>query len=387
MSGWEVRQGDVLDRLRELPDESVQCCITSPPYYGLRDYGVEGQIGLEGTPREFVEKMVGVFAEVRRVLRADGTLWLNLGDSYASGGNRWPKQSRNAGGRVMHAKGSTGCKPKDLLGVPWMVAFALRADGWYLRRDIIWSKPNPMPESVSDRPTSAHEYIFLLSKSPSYHYDAQAIRERDSGRGSGNGFDQRLDHRLTQNGVGKVEPWLPGAGRNKRSVWEIATQPYPEAHFATFPERLVEPMVLAGTSPKACGECGAPWRRLVEREVDESRRARKKPLVPRVSAESGRNGHGSATFGHYLTTRTVGWEPTCEHEDDSGSCLVLDPFAGSGTTLKVAVERGQRALGIELNPEYVTLAERRLEGVTEPLFTIEIVGDRDADPPSDGRRA
>lgn len=344
-ASWEIRQGDVLDRLREMPDESVHCCITSPPYYGLRDYGVDGQIGLEETPEEFVGKLVEVFAEVRRVLRADGTLWLNLGDSYAGS---WGAQSRGASdngtstltgsplsGRQIAAhpkrSGKTGSiptganyKPKDLLGIPWMIAFALRADGWYLRRDIIWSKPNPMPESVADRPTSAHEYIFLLSKSPTYFYDAEAIREarstsrdpvpdgwavegthdavshsrrdRSTEKPRGHsrrhaGFNDRWD------GMSKAEQ--SARGRNKRSVWEVATRPYPEAHFATFPEKLVEPMVLAG-----CPAGGT----------------------------------------------------------------VLDPFVGSGTTLKVAVERGRDGIGIELNPEYVKLAERRLAGVTPPLF-------------------
>lgn len=308
-AGWEIRQGDALDRLREMSDQSVQCCITSPPYFGLRDYGMDGQLGLEDTPQMYVERLVAIFREVRRVLRDDGTLWLNLGDSYSHGGNgardetRWPKQSRNAAGyKATHAKRNTGVKPKDLIGIPWLVAFALRADGWYLRRDVIWSKPNPMPESVIDRPISAHEYVFLLSKSPRYFYDADAIREPDSGHASGNGFVR--PHRLTyadDNGPrGQERQWVPGAGRNKRSVWEVAPQPYADAHFAVWPEALVLPMVLAGSPP-----CG----------------------------------------------------------------VVLDPFAGSGTSLVVAVKRGRTGLGIELNPAYVALAEKRLAGVTPPMFT------------------
>ncbi|HXJ92650.1 MAG TPA: site-specific DNA-methyltransferase [Terriglobia bacterium] len=304
-------EGDALARLSEMDAGAVNCCITSPPYFGLRDYGQEGQIGLEATPDEYVARLVGVFAEVKRVLRDDGTLWLNLGDSYAGGGNgsrdpeRWPKQSRsNNGDRIKYAKKGTGLKDKNLLGIPWMVAFALRADGWYLRSEIIWAKPNPMPESVTDRPTKAHEQVFLLSKSRSYYYDSEAIREPDLG----------TDHPRTVHLEASLEPsnglvgphagirtaeGRNGAGRNKRSVWTVATQPYPDAHFATFPPKLIEPMVLAG-----CPRGGT----------------------------------------------------------------VLDPFAGSGTTLQVAEANGRRGIGIELNPDYIALAERRLTGVTPSMF-------------------
>jgi len=233
---WRIIEGDCVEVMRELPDESVQTCITSPPYWGLRDYGVEGQLGLEPTPEEYVANLVAVFREVRRVLRTDGTLWLNLGDSYTSGGR---------------APTPDGLKPKDLVGIPWAVAFALRADGWYLRSDIVWAKGNPMPESVTDRPTRAHEFIFLLSKSPRYYYDADAIREADSGRPSGNGFvrDHRLSYRNADGtGRGRDEQWEPGGGRNKRSVWTVAIQPFPGAHFATFPPALIEPCVLAGSA-------------------------------------------------------------------------------------------------------------------------------------------
>lgn len=315
---WEIREGDVLDRLRGIDAGSIQCCITSPPYFGLRDYGLPagmwgdgwiGCLGLEPSVDQFVVHLVEVFAEVRRVLRSDGTLWLNLGDSYArSAGPRKGNFGRSAKGigipdgnrdsRGRHA----GIKDKDLLGIPWMVAFALRADGWFLRSEIIWHKPNPMPESVIDRPTKSHEQVFLLSKSARYHYEHVAIREADSGHGAGNGFVGRQGMaRATaiDGGVGSKVPWEPGVGRNRRSVWTVATRPYPDAHFATFPPKLIEPMVLAGCP---------------------------------------------------------------------GGGLVLDPFAGSGTTLQVAVERGRNALGIELNPAYVALAESRLAGVTAPLF-------------------
>ena len=230
--------GDVREKLRELPDESVHCAVTSPPYYGLRDYGVAGQIGLETTPQEYVETLVDVFREARRALRDDGTLWLNLGDSYAGGGNYrginseatlTAKQRSNRGAhgisQLLGAKNTPGCKPKDLLGIPWRVAFALQADGWWLRSDIIWHKPSPMPESVTDRPTSAHEHIFLLAKSERYYFDNESVKEPAV-------YSDAMEN--------------AGSMRNIRNVWTIATQPFAEAHFATFPPSLVEPCIKAG---------------------------------------------------------------------------------------------------------------------------------------------
>lgn len=266
---WQVRQGDALEQLRETPDESAQCCVTSPPYWALRDYGVDGQLGLEETPDEYVAKLVAIFDEVRRVLRPDGTLWLNLGDSYAANTLIGaPQHGRAAVQRRRKPHGD--CKPKDLIGIPWMVAFALRADGWYLRRDIIWSKPNPMPESVTDRPTSAHEYLFLLSKSSRYFYDAAAIREQPVWEGQNRSEREPVQSRMPdtaphkglrsdkQRGHGRRHEGFnarwdsmskeeqQALGRNKRSVWTIATRPYPEAHFATFPPDLVEPCIGGG---------------------------------------------------------------------------------------------------------------------------------------------
>lgn len=389
-----ILHGDVLDNLRKLPDASVQCVVTSPPYWGLRDYGtaqwdggaidcdhlkkgkptwgegtqntstlsgkpsndnhereswtgglchkcgatrIDKQIGLEKTPAEYVAKMVEVFREVRRVMRDDGTLWLNLGDSYARAGG-WSNNNgldgvtreqcerarTNAPEGIASQKLADGLKAKDLVGIPWRVAFALQADGWYLRSDIIWSKPNPMPESVTDRPTKAHEYIFLMSKSERYFYDADAIKERAQCEkmrglnmtdtretyGDQNGGNSGL--RDLRRKVRSPAGWKTGPGshgsihedgreqsvkyneiapwRNKRSVWEVATQPYPDAHFATFPEDLVKPCILAGSK---AGD------------------------------------------------------------------VVLDPFGGSGTVGKVALELGRKAILIELNAEYVKLAERR----------------------------
>ena len=317
MDHFTIRHGDARTVLPTLDAESVQCVVTSPPYWGLRDYGVEGQIGLEPTPEEYVTTMVEVFREVKRVLRDDGTLWLNLGDSYAGSGKgqMGDGTSANINDKQSTNKGSTtGClptdyghmKPKDLVGIPWRVAFALQADGWYLRSDIIWAKGvsfcpsysgSVMPESVTDRPTKSHEYLFLLTKSPRYYYDADAVRENwaDGRNGAANG--QNWDRPETQTASPRRPQLAPKTtGRNLRSVWTINPQPFTEAHFATFPTALVEPCVKAGS---AKGD------------------------------------------------------------------LVLDPFAGSGTVGCVALKLDRTFQGIELNPDYCTLARESIEG---PLF-------------------
>lgn len=380
MNTCEIRQGDCLDLLRQMPDESVNCCITSPPYWGLRDYGtaqwqggdpecshkrdskqseltqtwhrnLEGavgdgiykhkckrcgaerkdrQIGLELTPESYVQKMVDVFREVKRVLRDDGTLWLNIGDSYnGSGGNHQPHHKNETGfqgkigaekykGKGRHID-TDGLKPKDLVGIPWMLAFALRDDGWYLRQDIIWHKPNPMPESVTDRCTKAHEYIFLMTKSANYHFDNEAIKEDSVWDVDGTGTIKRAERQREglksnptemKNGIrikypngkhgdGQQSPKTIYGKRNKRSVWSVNVKPYKEAHFATFPKELIEPCVLAG-----CPKDGT----------------------------------------------------------------ILDPFGGSGTTGEVAIENGRNAILLELNPEYVKLAEQRIKTTQPPLF-------------------
>lgn len=317
-----ILTGDCRDVLRTLADGSVQCCVTSPPYYGLRDYGVSGQIGLERSMHDFISELVAVFREVRRVLRDDGTLWLNLGDSYAGGntGGKWREGSARADGEVRgdgaasrrnrNGTGAVdGVKQKDLIGIPWRVAFALQADGWYLRQDIIWSKPNPMPESVRDRCTKAHEYVFLLSKSARYYYDAKAIAEAGEWCGKQLGIVRGTKVRAEAMGRAPSGNERPGADatapdlRNKRSVWEVATQPFGEAHFATFPPALIEPCILAG-----CPVGGT----------------------------------------------------------------VLDPFFGAGTTGLVADRLQRNAIGIELNPQYAEMARRRIHG-DAPLFA-EVAG-------------
>jgi len=307
MSDYKVLIGDCRETLKALPAQSINTCVTSPPYFGLRDYGHEGQMGAEPTPDDFVAALVEVFREVRRVLRGDGTVWLNLGDSYATGttASRQPG-NKSFGENTAKAQGlprigtPDGLKTKDLIGIPWRVAFALQADGWYLRQDIIWHKPNPMPESVTDRCTKSHEYIFMLSKSPKYYYDHEAVKEPAvSTHSSGNGFkrDARESYKNADGSArGNESQWSDiGGKRNRRSVWTVPTKPYKGAHFATFPPALIEPCILA-----ACPEGGT----------------------------------------------------------------VLDPFGGSGTTAGVAVGSGRNAVICELNPEYVELIAERVATVS-----------------------
>lgn len=326
---------ECIEGLKSLPDDSVSCCVTSPPYYGLRDYGTDGQIGMEATPEEYIASLVSVFSEVRRVLRPDGTLWVNIGDSYAgSGKGRTADGKHHKGkGKSSHYEGTAGgtltktkavgCKPKDLIGIPWMLAFALRADGWYLRQDIIWQKPNCMPESVKDRCTKSHEYIFLLSKSPKYYFDAEAISEPIAGsstkRYMQNLEKQRGSDRQPNKTNGPMKAALPRFGgekygasdqeetrtksgrvyvptlrRNKRDVWSVSTAGYKGAHFAVFPEKLIEPCILAG--------------------------------APRGG-------------------------------------IVLDPFMGSGTTAVTCLKNGRHYIGFELNEKYCDIAQQRVSGV------------------------
>ncbi|MBL4839371.1 MAG: site-specific DNA-methyltransferase [Thalassospira sp.] len=354
----EILIGDCRALLAELPDQSVHTCVTSPPYFGLRDYGCDGQIGLEATPAEFLAAMVEVFRDVRRVLRDDGTVWINIGDSYAGGGRGGSpghsphiKQKSNSGSLSVRGvkRDAENFKPKDLMGIPWRLALALQDDGWYLRQDIIWSKPNPMPESVTDRCTKSHEYIFLLTKQDRYHFDHEAIKDDANLTGKGNAasfrggayvggatFDNTNGGK--RNVSGNVQPrgsrdsfkregskrgvshvgqnmgthrpdrddgqW-DIAKRNKRSVWTVATQGFKEAHFATYPPALIEPCILAG-----CPEGGT----------------------------------------------------------------VLDPFGGAGTTGLVADRLKRNAIMIELNPEYAEIARKRIEGDAR-LFSNVTVSD------------
>jgi DNA modification methylase len=365
-----IIQGDCIEGLRTLPDASVHCCVTSPPYWGLRDYGHDGQIGLESTPEAYVARMVEVFREVRRVLREDGTLWLNLGDSYTSTAQGTqnapqPKGSKADPQQWANRRPFTGLKPKDLVGIPWRVAFALQADGWWLRQDIIWHKPNPMPESVRDRCTKAHEYVFLLTKSERYFYDAEAVSEASIGtsarpRFGGSKYGDSSDPKhATKSG----NEYQDTGSRNRRSVWTVTTKPYKGAHFATMPPDLVEPCILAGTSEEGCcPHCGSPWARVTERK--KLTRPRPNAYTKRQGDEGTGNSCANSVAG--VAVETKGWQPTCKcQEHRPEPCLVLDPFAGSGTTLAVAARLGRSGIGCELNPEYIALAEQRIAEARE----------------------
>lgn len=378
MSAWRILTGDAREQLRALESESVHCCVTSPPYFGLRDYGHDDQIGLEATPEEYVSALVAVFAEVRRVLRPDGTLWCNLGDSYAArarGSDRGWERSRlsNPGslqkaqaaslrgtGERHRGKGS-GIKEKDLIGVPWMVAFALRTDGWWLRQEVIWHKRAPMPESVLDRCIRAHEQVFMLSKGPRYFYDAHSLCEQDAGVASGNGFGrpERLSYVDDGTPRGSDEQWLPG--RNRRSVWTLGPEPFPDAHFAVMPTALATDMVLAGTAPCVCSSCGASWTHIIERRrmLDGEHPVERAWGSPEDPYRLPANG-----IGHWrITTETLdcGWEPSCSCGAQAAPAVVLDPFAGAGTTGIAAVRHGRAFIGIEINPDYARLARDRIE--------------------------
>ena len=381
-----ILQGDVIEQLRSLPVDSVHCVVTSPPYWGLRDYGVAGQIGLEPTPEAYVARMVDVFREVRRVLRPDGTLFLNLGDSYAGGATAGSvaalngKQGSNRGShaRIGHPPEiPLGLKPKDLVGIPWRVAFALQADGWWLRSDVIWAKPNPMPESVTDRPAKSHEYVFLLTRSAKYYFDMEAVKEKAE-----YGYSQEIGAKIWNRSGVPGEPGhtpgartIPGDGgtRNLRDVWTIPSQPYPEAHFATYPEALVEKPILAGTSEKGCcAECGAPWERQVSTERTFESGSGKSGILPIGKNGANLQGGGQTVdirMGPITHTATTGWAATCQHAAAVVPCTVLDPFLGSGTTLAVARRLGRNGVGIELNPEYVKLAEKRIGAVSLSFST------------------
>ena len=358
-----------------LPDGSVQTCVTSPPYFGLRDYGVDGQIGSEDSLDAFLATMVEVMREVRRVLRDDGTVWLNMGDSFASStkgsGGTNSFQTSNMGSLYGSRKvDMAGLPAKCKMLVPHRLAIALCDDGWIVRQDIVWAKPNPMPESVTDRPTTAHEFVFLLAKQPRYYYDAEAVREPAAyGRRNWSNVAGNMASVGGGRGSATVSGGDPSAGRNKRSVWHIPSHPFPDAHFATFPPKLVEPCILAGTPQKACPTCGAGW----IREVMRTRSNESWWGKAGVRHEGKYGGQAQMTESHDIRrgptvrTRTTGWAPACDcpDNDGSGKALVLDPFAGSGTTGVVARQMGREFFGVELNPEYAAMANARIRSEGE----------------------
>jgi DNA modification methylase len=364
--------GDALAVLRTLPSESVHCCVTSPPYFGLRDYGVAGQLGLEPTVQEYVAKLVEVCSEIKRVLRPDGTFWLNLGDAYSSGGGKQVVQTKNASHGLDGMRQQTPwIAPKQLLGVPWRVAFALQDSGWWLRSEIIWHKKAGMPENVTDRPTCSHEQIFLLAKSARYFYDYVAVKEPLATPIHKPGNNNHPDKTSGPNDRGghsqwddtKERAWGNEDGRNQRDVWSLGPEPYPGAHFATFVTEVPRRAILAGTSERGCcPSCGTPWKRIIERTGHENQR--EPAHVPDNSVTK-----TDSTGWAPLTRATNEWTPTCAcNAGDPQPCTVLDPFMGSGTTGFVAVELGRDFIGIDINPEYVNkLARNRISGARVPL--------------------
>ena len=413
----QILQGNCIETLQKLDDESINTCITSPPYWGLRDYGTaewiggdpdcphmrttkiskdtstghkamfekgsvvgdaiykkecpkcgavrkDSQLGLEETPEEFVDNLVKVFREVKRVLRDDGTVWLNLGDSYSSGGRTTTTNQSLRGDKdygVTRPKPSKGIKPKDLIGIPWRVALALQQDGWYLRQDIIWHKPNPMPESVKYRCTKAHEYIFLLSKNVKYYFDNEAIKEDSKYHGKDKKSDKgniRYEGKRTSNKDTKAQQSFVTINpkKNKRSVWTITTKPFKGAHFATFPKDLIEPCVLAGCPEKICVGCGKPYERVMQKpkqlEVDRNKRS---------GLDDRKVGGVLDKYNRENPPIDLGVQKQCNCEtNETKAGTVLDPFGGSGTTGIVAVNNNRHAVLCELNQEYINLAKDRI---------------------------
>ena len=371
---------EVLEGLRQLPNDSVHCVVTSPPYWGLRDYGVEGQIGLEETWQEHLDVMIQVFEEVRRVLRSDGVAWVNYGDSYSTktwgrnpGSGRFGRKSE----RVAAPKSQpnrmpqTGLKRGDLVGMPWRFALALQEAGWWLRSDVIWHKPSVIPESVKTRPTKSHEHLFLFAKSARYFYDVDGFREPVS-QESVRRYRRAAPRTDTQRDFPGpprhyLETWsgVTVNGRQARDVWTIATEHRPEAHFATFPRALVERCVRLGTSQHGvCSECGAPWKRQVE-VVDHAgvlgQDWRRRTDAPGYHDDLARGARGSAPSECAPQRTTVGWEPTCKcGGSEVEPAIVLDPFVGSGTTAVVAWSLGRDYLGFDLSEEYLAIARKRI---------------------------
>lgn len=399
--------GDALSQLATLPDESVHCVVTSPPYWGLRAYGGDPcMIGLEDTFDEHVGNLLAVFREVRRVLRKDGTLWLNYGDAYAStppgnkakGLEKWKTSGLhgakisakyaetldNSQGQKRDTIKGSGLKPKDLMLMPCRVALALQQDGWWLRSEIVWAKPNPMPESVTDRPSSAHEKLFLFAKSARYFYDAVAVRRppvsgpsdlkkmeesKDRIGGKHKTLDDPFSKASAATNIGRKRAVGDPSGANLRNVWTIATAPYRGAHFAAFPPALIEPCIKAATSAKGvCPRCGAPWAREAKKSLLPTAKAAKRGVIDErdhgadgndAGANRQKDGH---IPGHRNEFTTVGWKPSCACDPVLAPvpAVVLDPFGGAGTVGLVAARLGRESILIEINPEYAEMARERI---------------------------
>ena len=370
-----------------LAAKSVHTIVTSPPYYGLRNYNVDGQIGLEVTPDEYIANLVAVFRECKRILRDDGTLWVNIGDSYNGSAPNQSGQNGYNDGRENRDKrystgGVNGLKPKDLIGIPWMLAFALRADGWYLRQDIIWAKPNPMPESVKDRCTKSHEYIFLLSKSAKYYYDNEAVKEPVSDVSMKRAeYGWNCDRPSTKNGSMGGEGihtekmgsrFVDPAGRNKRDVWTVTTKPYKGAHYATFNPELIKPCILAGAPETCCAECGAPYERVAE-VISKPDRDNQEVRENRVGVIPGRDKASRMNSKNMesIVYEHKGYQPTCDCNAGTSSGIVFDPFVGSGTTVATAIQLGRKGIGLDLSLTYLCEnAKDRIKAEMLPLLTL-----------------
>ena len=378
----EIYHGDCLKRLKDIPSESVNSCVTSPPYWGLRNYNdEEDQLGQESTPELFVSNLVYVFREIYRILRKDGTLWLNLGDSYAEQSGSGFNTNREQGytNRVQNMqseygdiKVKTGLPRKNLLGMPWRVALALQADGWILRQDIIWHKPNPMPESVTDRCTKAHEYIFLFSKSQKYYYDNESIKEQAK-YPDGPDSPDKLKKGINEKGFEIRSGMQNITGmdkRNKRSVWTVTTKPYAKAHFATYPPDLIEPCILAGVPEKVCIKCREPYiRKIDKKRIKRSELEKGDPRYRPNDYDSEYKDINGKKDAGYTITKDLGLEKQCDcdtEETDGGT--VIDPFGGSGTTALVADRYERNSILVELNEEYIELAKERIMPNTQSLF-------------------
>lgn len=371
--------GDCREVLKTLPENSVHCVVTSPPYYGLRSYGIgteNGEIGLEESPQQYVDTMVAVFREVRRVIRDDGTVFLNIGDTYAANRSYQITDNKHCDvGNSSAMRVPVGLKPKDLMMIPARVALALQEDGWWIRSEIVWCKKSSMPESVTDRPTSATEKIFLLTKSARYFYDAEAVKEPSKCVGvivktNGNkGMDKGYDGHRTRDGLRRGV--TVAESRNLRNFWLLGPDPYPGAHFATMPRRIPEIAIMAGTSEAGCcAECGSPYQRIVEKGLTahdgqtqtiypKGTTSNRLALLRQAARERGEE--------YRNESRTIGWQPACTCNAPSRPCTVLDPFGGSGTTGMVAEQLGRDAILIELNPDYIALQKQR---TAQPAFSF-----------------
>ncbi len=386
----KILHGDVRAMLAGLEADSVQCVVTSPPYYGLRDYGVDGQIGHEPTPAEFVAELVAVFAEVRRVLRPDGVCWLNMGDSYAGSG-KGPTGKRGIGDQAarqgFHGQHIERSVPaKNLLLIPWRLTIALQDDGWYVRSVVAWCKTSAMPESVQDRPTSAWEPIIMLTKSARYYYDADAVRQpvskapaNDPRVGTERAFD--YDGAASRFGnVGAARTQARGVvgsadGANLRNWWPLGPEPSRAQHYAAFPTEIPRRCILASTSERGqCPSCGSPWARVVE-TGERAQSANGSTPRPGIIAVHGGAGSTSVLRDGKIASRTVtGWAPTCQCDaGDPVPQTVLDPFVGTGTTVLVADRLQRHGIGIELNAEYAEMARRRVHDSAPMFADVELV--------------